>query len=145
MIRRPPRSTRTDTLLPYTTLFRSYGDLWTPEMKGKVMGRPHSMMAGIGLYLDASGQIPSNRMLDAYKDEENMRRIWEGITKFAIEHKPWIKQFWNDADGQINGFMQNDVVLGQTWDGPPLRLKKEGKPVTFMAPQEGAFDRKRVV
>src|SRR3546814_10636269 len=24
MIRRPPRSTRTDTILPYTTLFRSY-------------------------------------------------------------------------------------------------------------------------
>src|SRR3546814_17554621 len=28
MIRRPPRSTRTDTLLPYTTLFRS--DDYTP-------------------------------------------------------------------------------------------------------------------
>src|SRR3546814_4056217 len=27
MIRRPPRSTRTDTLLPYTTLFRSYAAL----------------------------------------------------------------------------------------------------------------------
>src|SRR3546814_3919089 len=26
MIRRPPRSTRTDTLLPYTTLFRSDGE-----------------------------------------------------------------------------------------------------------------------
>src|SRR3546814_9780362 len=26
MIRRPPRSTRTDTLFPYTTLFRSSGD-----------------------------------------------------------------------------------------------------------------------
>src|SRR3546814_20394027 len=26
MIRRPPRSTRTDTLFPYTTLFRSYKD-----------------------------------------------------------------------------------------------------------------------
>src|SRR3546814_8644733 len=26
MIRRPPRSTRTDTLFPYTTLFRSEGD-----------------------------------------------------------------------------------------------------------------------
>src|SRR3546814_10489224 len=26
MIRRPPRSTRTDTLLPYTTLFRSHVD-----------------------------------------------------------------------------------------------------------------------
>src|SRR3546814_4869049 len=28
MIRRPPRSTRTDTLFPYTTLFRSAGDGW---------------------------------------------------------------------------------------------------------------------
>src|SRR3546814_2576197 len=27
MIRRPPRSTRTDTLFPYTTLFRSVGQL----------------------------------------------------------------------------------------------------------------------
>src|SRR3546814_20281914 len=26
MIRRPPRSTRTDTRFPYTTLFRSHGD-----------------------------------------------------------------------------------------------------------------------
>src|SRR3546814_12246089 len=26
MIRRPPRSTRTDTLFPYTTLFRSYAN-----------------------------------------------------------------------------------------------------------------------
>src|SRR3546814_7665839 len=30
MIRRPPRSTRTDTLFPYTTLFRSF-DLFGPE------------------------------------------------------------------------------------------------------------------
>src|SRR3546814_4664054 len=31
MIRRPPRSTRTDTLLPYTTLFRSR---WPPAHRG---------------------------------------------------------------------------------------------------------------
>src|SRR3546814_10776992 len=29
MIRRPPRSTRTDTLFPYTTLFRSHVTFWT--------------------------------------------------------------------------------------------------------------------
>src|SRR3546814_4633710 len=70
-----------------------------------------------------------------------MRRIWEEITKFAVEHKPHLKQFWHDADGQINGFMQNDVVLGQCWDGPPARLKKVGQPVTMAAPVEGAFTR----
>src|SRR3546814_2659009 len=31
MIRRPPRSTRTDTLFPYTTLFRSGDYLWRRE------------------------------------------------------------------------------------------------------------------
>src|SRR3546814_18470582 len=38
MIRRPPRSTRTDTLFPYTTLFRSvdYTQTWAQEMtKGR--------------------------------------------------------------------------------------------------------------
>jgi spermidine/putrescine transport system substrate-binding protein len=117
----------------------TYGDLWLPEMKGKTQGRPHSMMAGIGLYLDRIGKLPSNRMLDAYKDEDNMRRIWNEITKFAVEHKPWIKQFWNDHNTQKSGFMQDGVVIGQTWDGPAIELKKEGKPVTYMAPQEGAF------
>src|SRR3546814_5575740 len=32
MIRRPPRSTRTDTLFPYTTLFRSNQGMTTTEM-----------------------------------------------------------------------------------------------------------------
>src|SRR3546814_3473792 len=31
MIRRPPRSTRTDTLYPYTTLFRSLDDIPQPH------------------------------------------------------------------------------------------------------------------
>src|SRR3546814_2859235 len=33
MIRRPPRSTRTDTLFPYTTLFRSVGEVATATGK----------------------------------------------------------------------------------------------------------------
>src|SRR3546814_11581245 len=37
MIRRPPRSTRTDTRFPYTTLFRSAGML--PEVEGR-LGMP---------------------------------------------------------------------------------------------------------
>src|SRR3546814_9096142 len=33
MIRRPPRSTRTDTLFPYTTLFRSHGATWAKHLQ----------------------------------------------------------------------------------------------------------------
>src|SRR3546814_1236964 len=34
MIRRPPRSTRTDTLFPYSTLFRSVLDAMTQALAG---------------------------------------------------------------------------------------------------------------
>src|SRR3546814_19814775 len=37
MIRRPPRSTRTDTLFPYTTLFRSTG--WGDTQRKGHLGR----------------------------------------------------------------------------------------------------------
>src|SRR3546814_5419221 len=41
MIRRPPRSTRTDTLFPYTTLFRSGGPLPPPPPPLPVRRCPH--------------------------------------------------------------------------------------------------------
>src|SRR3546814_12014754 len=52
MIRRPPRSTRTDTLFPYTTLFRSssmataatVGSVAYPELKNK--GYDRRMLVG---------------------------------------------------------------------------------------------------
>src|SRR3546814_6453145 len=34
MLRRPPRSTRTDTLFPYTTLFRSFHGVFLPAVDG---------------------------------------------------------------------------------------------------------------
>src|SRR3546814_4547494 len=43
MIRRPPRSTRTDTLVPYTTLFRSASRAARPRPKDRAdeQPRPH--------------------------------------------------------------------------------------------------------
>src|SRR3546814_53796 len=38
MIRRPPRSTRTDTLFPYTTLFRSHRTPGVPAWAGLIAG-----------------------------------------------------------------------------------------------------------
>src|SRR3546814_10100146 len=70
MIRRPPRSTRTYTLFPYTTLFRSlaaagaYTALWTSA--GPQEG-PHTLVIEQGAtltkvaeQLDAMGAIPGS-------------------------------------------------------------------------------------
>src|SRR3546814_1042214 len=52
MIRRPPRSTRPDTLFPYTTLFRSAGGGY-PGDAGQSIGTPSTASAGTGY-----GQAP---------------------------------------------------------------------------------------
>jgi spermidine/putrescine transport system substrate-binding protein len=131
-------SWRTDmTTLEYKSL--SYGTMWNEEYRGKVQGRPHSLLLGIGLWLDATGKLPTNRMADAFTTPERFKEIYDQLLPIAIEHKPWIKQFWDSADNTKSGLLENGVVIGQTWDGPVLSLKKEGKPVSYMAPQEGAI------
>src|SRR3546814_15152205 len=76
MIRRPPRSTRTDTLFPYTTLFRSdcepqvYGlgvkELWDIDPQKHAQGRvihtqgwplDENANGGGFLYHQANGQV----------------------------------------------------------------------------------------
>jgi spermidine/putrescine transport system substrate-binding protein len=117
----------------------SYGSLWDEGVKGHTQGRGHSFLLGIGLWWDASGKMASNRMVDGYKDEESFKKLWDPILKFAIENKGYVKQFWDSADNTKSGLMENDVWIGQTWDGPPLSLKKDGKPVNYTAPKEGAI------
>src|SRR3546814_12130109 len=49
MIRRPPRSTRTDTLFPYTTLFRSLFTTAEGSMEGiSLKGRAVAFATGAG-------------------------------------------------------------------------------------------------
>src|SRR3546814_338770 len=57
MIRRPPRSTRTDTLFPYTTLFRSALDI---RYQGRNVVHPLSQAPRLSLNSPASGTIYYN-------------------------------------------------------------------------------------
>src|SRR3546814_1895411 len=49
MVRRPPRSTRTDTLFPYTTLFRSCVQPPLPDHDRSLHGRADRLLAGGGM------------------------------------------------------------------------------------------------
>ncbi len=115
----------------------SLGDLWSDDVKGKIMGRPQSLLEGIGRYLASIDGIQPFE--NGYNDEDTMRDIWSVVTDYAIRHKDWIKLFWNDSSSQQSGLRKNGVVIGQTLDSPILAMKKAGEPVNFMAPREGAF------
>jgi len=117
----------------------SYGDVWSEETKGKTMGRPHSMMLGAGLYMETIGELDEGAVWSAYESEDKMRPVWERITEWCIARKDHIKLFWNDADTQKNGLLNEGVVCGQTWDGPPIAMKNDGEPIMYQAPREGSM------
>src|SRR3546814_12724633 len=58
MIRRPPRSTRTDTLFPYTTLFRSNLNPFK-ERLGVPYGKGSCHTAEVGGYV-VEGHVPAD-------------------------------------------------------------------------------------
>jgi spermidine/putrescine transport system substrate-binding protein len=118
----------------------SFGDLWQPENRGKVTVRAHSALLAIGLYLDRIGDLPSDQMRITYENEADMRRIYAGCTAFAVEHKPWIRQFWSNAQQIQIAYLRNACVIGQTWDGPAFRLADESsEAIGYVAPVEGAL------
>src|SRR3546814_1781525 len=60
MIRRPPRSTRTDTLLPYTTLFRSRRGA-ADDAKSEVVAVPQGVAVGMLQECQKSGAVERRR------------------------------------------------------------------------------------
>src|SRR3546814_9747214 len=71
MIRRPPRSTRTDTLFPYTTLFRSEvrGDEVIPMLNAMSQGNEGSMCT---VHADSSATVFNKLALYAMQSPERL-------------------------------------------------------------------------
>ncbi|MEE9375015.1 MAG: extracellular solute-binding protein [Rhizobiaceae bacterium] len=117
----------------------SYGAIWDGENGGKTMGRPHSMMLGAGLYMETIGALETGDMWKAYQSKEIMVPIWNKVTSWCLERKKNVQLLWNDADSQKSAFNKKGVIVGQTWDGPPLAMKSSGQPIQYQAPKEGAM------
>src|SRR3546814_13732483 len=99
MIRRPPRSTRTDTLFPYTTLFRSANGvvvITTKSGKGQ---------KGIGISVNSSATYESALVLPDFQDVYG-----QGLNgEFAF------------ADGAAGGIQDGvDESWGPRYEGQPI-------------------------
>jgi len=116
----------------------SYGDIWKPESAGKATVRGHSSLVGLGLWLEAEGKLP-RPLLDAYASPEAQVEIFDVILAEAIARKGNIVQFWSNENEAQGAFRVNGAAIGQTWDSTAAALGKEGLPVGFIAPKEGAL------
>src|SRR3546814_1550907 len=101
MIRRPPRSTRTDTLFPYTTLFRSLvriehhhiavageAEFLGFQRRGRYLGHRHRFKVGLeaGEYIAACGR---GRSEEHTSELQSLMRISYAV--FCLKKKKKIK------------------------------------------------------
>src|SRR3546814_2973696 len=82
MIRRPPRSTRTDTLFPYTTLFRSRVDPCAPRGSALAGGNLRSASCAL---LQSGGRAVSPRSEEHTSELQSLMRISYAV--FCLKKK----------------------------------------------------------
>src|SRR3546814_6363064 len=67
MIRRPPRSTRTDTLFPYTTLFRQDDAMLMPAPEKEILAQRSTLIDELRKIIPGEGVIVDETSLRAYE------------------------------------------------------------------------------
>src|SRR3546814_2615742 len=123
MIRRPPRSTRTDTLFPYTTLFRSLAKIDEVDFASVDIvfcALPH------GLSQDLVRQLPAHlKVVDLgadfrLRDPQDYRK-WYGLDHAAPELQPSViyglTEFYRDEIRRarlVAGTGCNAAQIGRT-------------------------------
>src|SRR3546814_19976994 len=87
MIRRPPRSTRPDTLFPYTTLFRSLSAAFAAGVQGQGLDVVDLGLASTDLLYFASGKL--DRSEEHTSELQSLMRISYAV--FCLKKKNNIK------------------------------------------------------
>src|SRR3546814_5057583 len=86
MIRRPPRSTRTDTLFPYTTLFRSHREAHDGGMQMDVVDDQSAIAVRIERRADRAGIAVVQRRSEEHTSElQSLMRISYAV--FCLKKK----------------------------------------------------------
>ncbi len=124
------------TDMPLTRESASLGMLFDPGNTGKVTGRPHSILASMGRYLDSIGQLPKP-WIEGYSNPDTMVELWDIALADAIKAKGNFVQWWSGENEAQAAFLTNGAVLGQCWDSTGYNLRDQG--FGFLPPKEGAF------
>ncbi len=76
----------------------------------------------------------------AYLDDpEKAAAIVEEAKQFLIEKKPLVRKYY-DGGAEFQQMMVNqDIVLGHSWNGPAAALITDGFPLSMTIPREGSY------
>src|SRR3546814_2897206 len=105
MIRRPPRSTRTDTLCPYTTLFRSTVGSVSPHTNRQALQTPNRAVG-----------LPPRHCVTRLERAETFQQ--------GRESQPTLENGQAIAEAVMDALAEGDAVSGPPPDVEPIGIGK---------------------
>src|SRR3546814_1846611 len=109
MIRRPPRSTRTDTLFPYTTLFRSRpARSWSPPARSRSSSRCRRRRADPERVRPRRHRLPARRSEEHTSELQSLMRISYAVFCLKKKKKRSLEDTLKKRD-----YTYNDILYTQ--------------------------------
>ncbi|WP_323776082.1 ABC transporter substrate-binding protein [Leisingera sp.] len=112
----------------------TWDTLFSEKYSGQNAYIIQDMMSIIMLKLGYDGN-----MVEYLNDPEKAAQVVEEAKNFLIEKKPLVRKYY-DGGAEFQQMMVNqDIVLGHSWNGPAAALINDGFPLGMTIPREGSY------
>ncbi len=113
---------------------QTWDTLFSEKYGGQTAYIIQDMMSIVMLMMGYDGNMV------AYMDDpDEAARIVEEAKTFLIEKKPLVRKYYDSGAEVQQMFINQDIVLGHSWNGPAAALINDGFPLGMSIPQEGSY------
>lgn len=112
----------------------TWDTLFSEKYSGQTAYIIQDMMSIVMLMMGYDGNMV------AYMDDpEKAAQIVEEAKNFLIEKKPLVRKYYESGAEVQQMFVNQDIALGHSWNGPAAALINDGFPLAMTIPNEGSY------
>ncbi|MGY9048052.1 spermidine/putrescine ABC transporter substrate-binding protein [Puniceibacterium antarcticum] len=113
---------------------QSWDTLFSEQYKGQTAYVIQDMISIIMLKMGYDGN-----MVAYLDDPEKAAAIVEEAKQFLIEKKPLVRKYYDGGAELQQMFVNQDIAMAQSWNGPAAALITDGFPLAMTIPKEGSY------
>tara|TARA_Y200000002_G_C22616193_1_gene636101 strand:- start:128 stop:1234 length:1107 start_codon:yes stop_codon:yes gene_type:complete len=112
----------------------TWDTLFSDKYSGQTAYIIQDMMSIVMLMLGYDGN-----MVAYLNDPDKAAAIVEEAKQFLIQKKPLVRKYYDSGAEVQQMFVNQDIVLGHSWNGPAAALINDGFPLGMTIPREGSY------
>lgn len=113
---------------------QTWDTLFSEKYKGQTAYIIQDMLSIVMLMKGYDGNF-----IEYADDHEKAAEIMAEVQKFMIEKKPLVRKYYDSGAEIQQMFVNQDIALGHSWNGPAAALINDGFPLAMSIPQEGSY------